>query len=357
MVEGRCAPSFPFIRAINCLSDNRQLQSLSLRSTLLSLWQCFAESADMMESPKSIVRRLMGQALGVGIAWLAAAYYHFGPPQNDEAVLPWVITGMLMLVLMIKTIEQELPANQDVTTRAAKTLRALNRTWVALNGGFRQDVVTSRAKPAMLIHRGLMAFLLYGPLGFVTGALVGWACLKLHLLGEGMDATEFNSVVIKCGVVTALVPILYYVLVAGRTFYVLSEVGGDHRAVFRLLGLVTVVVVFYTVVYFIISMVSPESFNGIRSDDAPGLLEDLARMVANASGETEQGPIPKLIDCFYFSLITIGTVGYGDIHPVSGIAKLVVCSEVVSGYFFLVIAISSALNRAPRRMTSGNERQ
>ena len=115
-----------------------------------------------MESPKSIVSRLMAQALGVVLALLAAAYYHYGPPQNDEAVLPWVLTGVLLLILMIKTIEQELPTTQDAPTRSAKTLRALKRTWVALNGGFRQDVVTSRARPAVLIHRGIRAFFFYG---------------------------------------------------------------------------------------------------------------------------------------------------------------------------------------------------
>ena len=59
---------------------------------------------------------------------------------------------------------------------------------------------------------------------------------------------------------------------------------------------------------------------------------------------------PKL-DIFsglYFSLITIATIGYGDIYPVSKLARLTVMSEVVIGlcyviFFFSILA--GAINR------------
>lgn len=48
-------------------------------------------------------------------------------------------------------------------------------------------------------------------------------------------------------------------------------------------------------------------------------------------------------DCLYFSIVTFATVGYGDILPVSGLAKGVVMSEIVIGYSMggLLIAILS----------------
>jgi len=47
-----------------------------------------------------------------------------------------------------------------------------------------------------------------------------------------------------------------------------------------------------------------------------------------------------VITAYYFSLITIATVGFGDIHPVDGVSKLVVMSEVMIGLFYSVFIFS-----------------
>lgn len=46
----------------------------------------------------------------------------------------------------------------------------------------------------------------------------------------------------------------------------------------------------------------------------------------------------------YFSIITFSTVGYGDIHPVSLLAKTVVMAEVFIAMFFSLVALSITLS-------------
>jgi hypothetical protein len=50
-----------------------------------------------------------------------------------------------------------------------------------------------------------------------------------------------------------------------------------------------------------------------------------------------------VIDCLYFSTITIATVGYGDIRPVSLPAKVAVMVEVVAGFLLIVVSIGTVI--------------
>src|SRR5205814_860390 len=49
---------------------------------------------------------------------------------------------------------------------------------------------------------------------------------------------------------------------------------------------------------------------------------------------------PDLIDFFYFTITTIATVGFGDIIPLSTLAKFTVSFEVITGVSFLIFIIS-----------------
>jgi voltage-gated potassium channel Kch len=47
------------------------------------------------------------------------------------------------------------------------------------------------------------------------------------------------------------------------------------------------------------------------------------------------------IDFLYFSIVTIATVGYGDITPVTTTAKILTSIEILTGIVFLIIIISN----------------
>jgi inward rectifier potassium channel len=52
--------------------------------------------------------------------------------------------------------------------------------------------------------------------------------------------------------------------------------------------------------------------------------------IANVTGE-------KLLDYFYFSIETLGTVGYGDMHPQSDYGHLIATVEIFTGMSFLAV--------------------
>ncbi len=54
------------------------------------------------------------------------------------------------------------------------------------------------------------------------------------------------------------------------------------------------------------------------------------------------GPV-DLLDYFYFSLSTISTVGYGDIHPISPLAKILAMSEALMGTASFALIVGSVM--------------
>jgi hypothetical protein len=63
---------------------------------------------------------------------------------------------------------------------------------------------------------------------------------------------------------------------------------------------------------------------------------------------------PEMLDFYYFSLVTAATVGFGDIQPKSGTAKLLTCSEILLGlgwtlvvFSILLHVVTSHLNKRP----------
>ncbi|MCY1312089.1 Ion channel [compost metagenome] len=51
------------------------------------------------------------------------------------------------------------------------------------------------------------------------------------------------------------------------------------------------------------------------------------------------------LDSFiYFSLVTLSTVGYGDIQAVKPIARLIAISEAVIGVLFIALAVARGMS-------------
>lgn len=59
--------------------------------------------------------------------------------------------------------------------------------------------------------------------------------------------------------------------------------------------------------------------------------------------------IDTFVDSFYFSAITITTLGYGDIYPKIALSKFIVSIEALLGIFFIAAILSTAISLAIKK--------
>jgi voltage-gated potassium channel len=76
----------------------------------------------------------------------------------------------------------------------------------------------------------------------------------------------------------------------------------------------------WTVAYWLVAQVNPNAF---------------AFNTATGTKQTMAG-----FDAFYFSFITLSTVGYGDITPVSRIARWLAATEAMTGLLYMTVLIA-----------------
>jgi len=62
----------------------------------------------------------------------------------------------------------------------------------------------------------------------------------------------------------------------------------------------------------------------------------------------------SVLDMLYFSLVTILTLGYGDIVPVNGFAKMITVMEAFFGAFFIAILVARLVSLGPDERDSGS---
>lgn len=56
----------------------------------------------------------------------------------------------------------------------------------------------------------------------------------------------------------------------------------------------------------------------------------------------------RLIDYIYFSVVTFSTLGYGDLHPIGALGKVLACLEVFAGLIMFGLLLSFVSNRFQR---------
>jgi hypothetical protein len=70
------------------------------------------------------------------------------------------------------------------------------------------------------------------------------------------------------------------------------------------------------------------------------LVAQLAPAAFFLNNGTTTGHSLQGADAFYFSLVTLSTVGYGDIIPVSNVARMLAAMEAITGSLFVAVLIA-----------------
>jgi uncharacterized membrane protein len=90
-------------------------------------------------------------------------------------------------------------------------------------------------------------------------------------------------------------------------------------SVYMLIGLI------WTSLYFALSLIDPQSFAGITA------LSDYQKNLTSTA----------YLDLLYFSYVTLSTLGYGDITPVSRAAQSLAYLESICGVMFIAVLVAA----------------
>jgi len=62
----------------------------------------------------------------------------------------------------------------------------------------------------------------------------------------------------------------------------------------------------------------------------------------------ENGKVDSIVDSFYFTVITMTTLGFGDITPVTAFGKIFVSVQAITGFAVVTVALAGVANKAIR---------
>jgi len=200
-------------------------------------------------------------------------------------------------------------------------------------------LTTLGAAPLLMALRfdgALLEFFL--ALNLLAGALgveAGWkkralltlavAAVGIHFASAQGDAIGARPAVLAFWTAIALLSAASSIRFAMRS----TRVDAEH--IYAALSAYLLAGIFFGVLYHGIESVWPGSFN-----------------IAGAQGEF------PLFDAMYFSFVTLATLGYGDLLPVSEIARGLAIIEAVSGQLFLAVMIARLVG-SYARITDGRE--
>lgn len=167
-------------------------------------------------------------------------------------------------------------------------------------------LVTLWANPEWLRARGVVIGLW---LVSVAGSLVALAPLPpaWQQLARTVDAATF-------------LPLLA-VLAVGILRFVFRSRRLSSDGIFATVAVYVIIALFFAQVYALLILWDPGSFDltVTAADRPPQLLQ---------------------IDLTYFSLITLATVGYGDMLPLSDTARMLAAIEAITGQFYIAVVVA-----------------
>ena len=101
----------------------------------------------------------------------------------------------------------------------------------------------------------------------------------------------------------------------------------DTNCVVGAITIYVMIAIDFSVLYTFLEAISPGAFKGL------------------GGGSTRAA----FIDLMYFSFVTLGTVGYGDILPVHPVARILAMMEMVVGQFYIAILVATLVGARKTR--------
>jgi voltage-gated potassium channel len=152
-----------------------------------------------------------------------------------------------------------------------------------------------------------------------------WFCsIGFALLGYIPSLSSFKNIIYLLETLSGagLMGLLIYEIM--RHLFKSTELTFD--SIFASVSIYLMLALIFTMLYSFVFNVFPGSF----------------RMPDNSMA-IQSGGIKH--DMFYFSVVTIATLGYGDIVPVSNLARMLAVVEAIVGQFFVAVVVAMLIGK------------
>jgi hypothetical protein len=225
-------------------------------------------------------------------------------------------------------------------------MRLWTLTWGALSAGQHRFVSFVIARPIVLILLAVPYLATTIGIAYLCN-ITGKAALAFVLWAGVLDAAQYPY--LDYGIAKFLffgvTPLVWfhYLYLALRCF---RAAVGAKMTVFGVIQLVAVTVFIFAAAHYHVALLSDgTAYKGTIHQPEPeggwGDPDDLDdRLFFVPAPET-------VVDFIYFSAVTTFTVGYGDIYPVSSLARCVTIVHIVTSFVLIVVVLGSLIGRAP----------
>lgn len=200
----------------------------------------------------------------------------------------WLLWALLVFLVVV-------PVAEDLGYISGRIMRVLMFTWLLAFG------VWSLRGFGRYFHVGI-------------GLAVTGIVLNVLAMNSAADFYSYGSFAATFGFVTLAVSCI------GRQVVISDEV-----SVNRLIGAVNLyllLAVLWSVMYAVVEKLIPGSFDGLSEPLTQGWSSDW----------------------LYFSFVTMTTLGYGDITPISATARTLAYLQAVFGQFYLAILVAGLVS-------------
>lgn len=161
------------------------------------------------------------------------------------------------------------------------------------------------------------------------GSLLGAFCILLHSGHRIFSNEEITP--LQC-LEIALQVCVMVTMVFSSIVWIRHILHSKKSGIGEVLGAVNLyawIAIIYACLYTILSRVDPAAFH---------LDDQLARVHGGIAVKH------TFVDLFYFSFVTQTTLGYGDIVPLSHMARSLVISQAIIGQFYVAVVLTFILN-------------
>jgi len=161
--------------------------------------------------------------------------------------------------------------------------------------------------------------------------MAGVVLIAIGAMNIILDAILHHSWAPYINLIVALLFYLFTTVIAFR-----SLLTGERINLNMIMGSICVYIlvgISWSIFYFFVSVIHPGAFNGV----------------------TEIGAKQQFYDLLYYSFVTLSTLGYGDVTPMTPIARTLAYLEALFGQFYIAILVASFVGMHISRSSKESE--